>query len=131
MQGDQHKAYFDTYNKQAEQKLRKACKFHGIPFEMCQPKTIKGVKKLLGVWDYEGRYTRFKTLGAKRYMVEQENALKTGGKSYPVSLTVSGVNKNVLFPTLWRSTGKTAYLTHLQTTLICPRKQQAKTFILT
>lgn len=126
MQGDQHKAYFDTYNKQAEQKLRKACKFHGIPFEMCQPKTIKGVKKLLGVWDYEGRYTRFKTLGAKRYMVEQENALKTGGKSYPVSLTVSGVNKKCAIPYLMEKYGQNGIFDAFTNYLDLPPKATGK-----
>ena len=32
------------------------------------PKTIKGETKTLGVWDFDGFYTDFKTLGAKRYI---------------------------------------------------------------
>ena len=32
------------------------------------PKDIKGKERPIGVWDYEGRYDLFKTLGSKRYM---------------------------------------------------------------
>lgn len=100
MDADKHSEYFKQYNDMVQYKLRKACKFHGIPFEMVEPKTIKGINKMLGVWDYEGTYSRFKTLGAKRYMVEEEDALRVDGKSYPVSLTVSGVNKKSAIPYL-------------------------------
>lgn len=60
----------------------------------------------MGVWDFEGVYSRFKTLGAKRYMVEEEDALTVGGKSYPVSLTVSGVNKKSAVPWLLETYGQ-------------------------
>lgn len=100
MNAIKHEQYFKEYNNMVEYKLRQACKFHGVPFEMVEPKTIKGVNKMLGVWDYEGTYSRFKTLGAKRYMVEEKDALFANGKSYPVSLTVSGVNKKAAIPYL-------------------------------
>ena len=96
--GDAHKEYFKQYNNLAGYKLRTACKHHGIPFEKIEPKTIKGINKPLGVWDYEGRYRRFKTLGAKRYMVEEENALCVNGVNYNFSLTCSGVNKKCAIP---------------------------------
>ena len=96
--GDSHKEYFKQYNDLVGYKLRTACKHHGIPFEKIEPKTIKGVNKPLGVWDYEGRYRRFKTLGAKRYMVEEENALCVNGVNYKFSLTCSGVNKKCAIP---------------------------------
>lgn len=79
-------------------KLRKACKHHKLPITLCMPDTIKGVTKILGVWDYEGRYKRFKTLGAKRYMTED--------KEGNVSLTVSGVNKKSAIPYLLKEYGK-------------------------
>lgn len=96
--GDAHKEYFKQYNDLVGHKLRTACKHHGIPFEKIEPKTIKGINKPLGVWDYEGRYKRFKTLGAKRYMVEEENALCVNGVNYNFSLTCSGVNKQCAIP---------------------------------
>lgn len=95
-----HKEYFDAFNMNVQDKLRKACRHHQLPFSLCEPKTIKGITKTLGIWDYEGIYTRFKTLGAKRYMVEEKNALRVNGVSYGCSLTVSGVNKFKAIPYL-------------------------------
>lgn len=105
MNGKAHREYFRKYNNDIEYKLRTACKYHGLPFSLCQPETIKGITKVLGVWDFEGTYTRFKTLGAKRYMVQHPNALKAGGKSYDFSLTVSGVNKKAAIPYLMETYG--------------------------
>lgn len=104
--GDAHKQYFNEYNDMVQYKLRCAAKYHNIDFELFEPKTIKGVNKLLGVWDYEGLYTRFKTLGAKRYMFEEEQALTVNGVDYPVSLTVSGVNKKSAIPWLLEKYGQ-------------------------
>lgn len=98
LNADAHKEYFKQYNNRAEYKLRKACKYHGLPFDMCQPETIKGITKILGVWDFDGHYKTFKTLGAKRYMIEEDDALQANGKSYDYSLTVSGVNKKHAIP---------------------------------
>lgn len=84
-----HKKYIEEYNLFIRMKLLKALEFHKIPFEMIEPCTVKGVKKQLGAWDYEGCYTRFKTLGAKRYIVEKD------GK---INITVSGLNKSVCVP---------------------------------
>lgn len=81
---DKHKNYIDLYNRKIKSKIEKCLKRYEIPLNMACPTTIKGVEKPLGVWDFEGVYTRFKTLGAKRYMTEKENEL---------SITVSGVSK--------------------------------------
>lgn len=81
---NKHKAYFDSYNYNCEQKLIKMCKAKGYDKSILYPKTIEGKVKLLGVWDYECEYSRFKTLGAKRYLVEKDS------KCY---LTVSGLGK--------------------------------------
>lgn len=105
MNAESHREYFDKYNKEVVTKLQQACAFHGVPFDLCKPKTIKGVEKLLGVWDYEGTYTRFKTLGAKRYMVEEKAALTVDGVDYDYSLTVSGVNKKSAIPYLFKKYG--------------------------
>lgn len=97
---EKHKDYFDGYNKIVEIKLKKACEYHNIDFEKVQPKTKEGKTKRLGVWDFEGVYTHFKTLGAKRYMVHEEKAIKIDGVYYPISITVSGVNKFKAIPYL-------------------------------
>ena len=93
---EKHKAYIMAYNAEITEALKRACRFHNFPVEMIAPRTIKGIKKPLGVWDFEGVYTRFKTLGAKRYMTEENGE---------ISLTVSGVNKNVAVPYLMRKYG--------------------------
>ena len=51
------------------------------------PKTKDGVPKPIGVWDYEGEYTMFKTLGSKRYVKYDR------GKIYP---TVAGISPKKL-----------------------------------
>lgn len=96
--GDRHKQYFRDYNNDLANKLRDACNYHGLPYSLCEPENIKGITKILGLWDYEGRYDRFKTLGAKRYMIECDGALRVGGDVYRHSLTVSGVNKYTAIP---------------------------------
>lgn len=88
---DRHKRFFDDYNTMVVTKLEKVMSYHRMPVESIKPKTIKGVEKPMGVFDYEGMYTRFKTLGAKRYMTEKDGEL---------SITVSGVNKRYAVPYL-------------------------------
>lgn len=94
---ENHIEYIEKYNKNVRDKLIKAMDFHGLPHELIEPKTIKGEKKCLGVWDDEGVYSRFKTLGAKRYMVE---------KNGRVNITVSGLNKSKCVPYLLDKYGK-------------------------
>lgn len=90
---EEHTQYFQWYNRMVMRKLETACKFHNLDINLIKPKTIKGIEKPLGVWDLDdGFYTRFKTLGAKRYMVEED------GK---INITVSGVNKHNAVPYLY------------------------------
>lgn len=81
---EKHVDFINAYNKQVENKLKAMCDFRKIDFNLCRPKTIQGKEKLIGVWDYEGMYTRFKTLGAKRYMYEEN------GK---IHITIAGLSK--------------------------------------
>lgn len=81
---DKHKMYFEEYNKWIVQKLEKCLNYHSIPLDYISPKTIKGETKTLGVWDFDGFYTDFKTLGAKRYIFRKDNKL---------SITVCGLSK--------------------------------------
>jgi len=92
---ENHKNYIERYNNLIREQLYKALDFHKIPREAIEPETIKGIKKFLGVWDFDGFYSRFKTLGAKRYLVQYSENNK-------VQLTVSGLNKQVCIPYLCR-----------------------------
>lgn len=85
LNGKSHRGYIEQYNRDVTEKLRVAMKYHGIPFERTRPKNSYGEEKPIGVWDYEGHYKRFKTLGAKRYLVEHNDGTH--------SLTVAGLNK--------------------------------------
>ena len=81
---DKHKNYFEKYNKWIVQKLEKCLKYHNIPLDYISPKTIKGETKTLGIWDFDGFYTMFKTLGAKRYIFQKDDK---------ISITVCGLSK--------------------------------------
>lgn len=81
---DKHKMYFEKYNHWIVKKLEKCLNYHKIPLDFISPKTIKGETKTLGVWDFDGFYTDFKTLGAKRYIFRKDNKL---------SITVCGLSK--------------------------------------
>lgn len=89
---DDHLEYFKNYNNNVLNELLKVCNHYKIPFSKCVPKTKKGEPKMLGVWDREDGYLRFKTVGAKRYMYENPD-----GK---LGMTVSGLNKRCALPYL-------------------------------
>lgn len=82
---EKHKKYIDDYNKIIEKKLIDALNYHNLDTNLLYPKTQENKVKLIGVWDYEGLYSKFKTLGAKRYLVEQDENL---------FLTVAGLGKS-------------------------------------
>lgn len=86
---EEHKEYFTKYNENVIIKLKEVAEYLGIAFERFEPKDIKGKKHLIGVWDYEGMYTKFKTLGAKRYMGEKNNA--------DPEITVAGLPKTAVY----------------------------------
>ena len=81
---EKHVSFIESYNKRVEYKLKKMCDFLHIDFNRCKPKTKKGVEKLIGVWDLEGNYEYFKTLGAKRYMYQQNGE---------IHITIAGLSK--------------------------------------
>ena len=65
-----HEAFFDSYNQNIRNKLKAAMTYHGLPLDLPEPQNIKGKVCPIGVWDDDGIYLRFRTLGAKRYMYE-------------------------------------------------------------
>lgn len=79
-----HKSYVENYNKTITEKLEKTLKFYRIPLDQIKPKTVDGREKPLGVWDFEGVYDSFKTLGAKRYVYTENGKLYT---------TIAGLGK--------------------------------------
>lgn len=86
---DEHTDFFEQYNKAIAQKITKMLDYHCIPHDtpdaIYPPVNPKGETIRLGLYEYEGTYTRFKTLGAKRYLAE---------KSGKYTLTAAGISKN-------------------------------------
>lgn len=86
---ENHMDYIKRYDDFIVSQIDDTLKHYGIDPEESRPKNIKGEKKQIGVWDIETKddpYTKFKTLGAKRYMYEQDNELH---------ITIAGVSKKL------------------------------------
>ena len=85
---ERHKDFIENYNESVKKRLVKIADYYNIELEKFNPVTVDGEIKTLGVWELEtsGKkiYTRFKTIGRKRYILEQKGEIK---------LTVSGINK--------------------------------------
>lgn len=82
-----HMDYINAYNKGCDDKLLKMCNHYNFDYSLTRPLTIKGVSKPLGVWDKETAkpWKRFKTLGAKRYLIEDSDG--------NLEMTVAGLGK--------------------------------------
>lgn len=76
--------FFENYNKEIINKLEKALETMEIDKSLIRPKDTKGVEHILGIFDDEGTYDKFVTLGAKKYCTEKDGKL---------SITLAGVNK--------------------------------------
>lgn len=81
----------ESYNKKWIKEAKKSLKDAGISEDLLEPKTPKGVKKPLGIFDYEGKYENFKTLGAKRYAYTED------GETHAV---ISGLPKKARFDSI-------------------------------
>lgn len=80
-----HSDYFERVNEETKSLLSRLAKSLRIPFEKVAPRAPNGKQKFLGVWEHEYDAVRFKTIGAKRYLVEYDNGKR--------ALTVAGTNK--------------------------------------
>lgn len=78
-----HMDVIESYNKKITKKLRAACKDIGIDPVLLSPVDRKGIPHPLGVFENDGNYNQFITLGAKKYAYVTEGELH---------ITVSGVN---------------------------------------
>ena len=76
---EKNKHIFENLNKIIDKNIQKTCKDKNLPYDI-----LKGI----GEWDFEGTYSKFKTLGAKRYIYTSSD-----GK---VHSTVSGIKKDAL-----------------------------------
>lgn len=85
----EHQFYIKKYNKEVVKRINETLKYYDIDPEKARPTDKKGNKRQLGIWEYEGNYKTFKTLGAKRY------AYIT--KDDKLHITVSGLSKLMIY----------------------------------
>lgn len=116
---EKHMGYINKYNNITIKKLKSACEYHGIEYSLCTPKTLDGKVKILGVWDFDGSYSKFKTIGAKRYIVKDS---KTG----KINITVAGVRKDIAVPYLLKKYGDDGIFEHFDNYLIVPSNYSGK-----
>lgn len=81
---DRHENFVEGYNAAITFALEKAVKHHRLNPDALSPKNKHGERKPLGIWEHEGHYSHFKTLGAKRYMYKEGDAF---------NLVVAGLSK--------------------------------------
>ena len=81
-----HTDYFESYNQDIMRRIEEVSEFRHQDPSVYIPVNRKGKQCPIGLWDNEGVYDEFKTLGAKRYLVQK------GGK---YTLTVAGTNKKM------------------------------------
>lgn len=76
--------YINNYNEVVYRKMERVLNEYKLDTKLLSPKNKKGEIQTIGIWDLEGTYERFKTLGAKRYLVQEGEELH---------LTVAGLSK--------------------------------------
>ena len=80
--------FFNEYNKRIEERENERADMLGIPRDKFCPLDKNGIPHRLGIFDDDGQYKKFKTLGAKKYCyVDNDNKLH---------MTVSGVRKSAV-----------------------------------
>ena len=90
---------------------------YNIPIEYFKPKTIKGITKTLGYFEYEGQYQMFKALRAKAYMVMED---------FKLSMTVSGINKKTAIPYILNTVGKYKAFEYFNDDMVVPAEYTGK-----
>lgn len=81
-----HDRWFEEYNIDIQNKICKVLDYYGIDNDLIRPKNIDGDECPLGVFTVDGKYEKFKTLGAKRYAMMENGKFK---------LTVAGLGKEI------------------------------------
>lgn len=80
--------FFERYNNEIERRENMRADMLGIPRDEFCPKDKYGIPHRLGIFDDDGQYKKFKTLGAKKYCYVDNND--------ELHMTVSGVRKSAV-----------------------------------
>lgn len=79
-----HKDYIEAYNNSVINRLHAVATERGYNYEELAPLSPDGVAHPFGVFDDDGHYDEFRTLGAKKYCCKSDDG---------IHVTVSGLNK--------------------------------------
>lgn len=127
LNAENHLEYIQRYNETIRSQLIRAMDHHGINPDAIEPETMENVKKCLGVWDFDGHYEQFKTLGAKRYLVKYSNDERNPEKKRGTfNLTVSGLNKKTCVPYLLNKYGEKGIFSAFNRELYIPPEYTGK-----
>lgn len=75
-----------NYNKRVDDKIKQVANFYNIDIKRFEPADCKGIPHKIGLFDNDGEYEYFKTLGAKKYCYIDKATKK-------LHITVAGVPK--------------------------------------
>lgn len=98
---EKHTDFINHYNEIINYKIDDICDVYHLNREDFAPVNQKGIQKPIGIWDNEGTYDLFKTLGAKRYLVYQNDELhltcaglsKSNGATYLLKRSGNSIKK--------------------------------------
>ena len=121
----EHMDFINSYNQAIIERLEAACKYHHIAPEAIRPKNQKGKECPLGVWAFDGHYRMFKTLGAKRYLVQYSNDPRND-HPYKNALTVAGLGKVAGCSYLEKTYGKYGMFKAFREDLYIPKGETGK-----
>lgn len=90
LHGDVYQLTIDNYNREIGEKLKTACK---DLTHVTDPKTVKGKRKPLGVYEREWDAKRFKCLRSKAYIY---TTWSEKDQCYKLNATLAGISKKVV-----------------------------------
>lgn len=91
--------FFNNYNAEIATREEVRAKDLGVSVDMFNPMDKFGERHRMGIFDYEGTYNQFKTLGAKKYICSGQYDRFTGKVKYQkgdLHMTVAGVRKSAV-----------------------------------
>ena len=81
---EKYEDFFNKYNEEVYKKCLNSSVHYGISINDYKPKDKKGIEHLIGVYEDDGNYDKFKTYGSKKYCYVKDNK---------IYITVSGLSK--------------------------------------
>lgn len=81
---DDHQEYIERYNNNVIEKHKRCLNYYNLDLSKLEQRTSKGELSIMGLWDFDGYYPMFKTLGAKRYLTFDGEEMQ---------MTVAGLSK--------------------------------------